>query len=280
MSKTILIVDDDAAFIQPLRKKLCLDGYTVMTAHTGEKAMARLKQYAISLVLLDMMEPHLEGLHICRQIRSHTALPIMVLSACQGTAEKVLLLESGADDYLVKPFDYLELLARIQARMRRDLSFILNESQKPIQIGPLSMHPQTRWVAFKTRKAQLTQKEYDILTLLCEHAGKVLERRVIRNALWPQDRIYQWSRTIDVHIQHLRKKLEPDPSAPELIRTVKGAGYTLSIEPIGPQRRGADKRAGGYAISMPGTRFDIPDKVPEVSHPKPVHKCRLNTRSP
>lgn len=246
MPQTILIADDDTDSVAPLHEKLAFDGHGVVTAETGKQALQAFQQHPVDLVLLDLMEPDMDGLQVCRQIRSASAVPIIILSATQGVAEKVLLLEGGADDYVAKPFDYPELAARIQVRMRRSLNFVLRTSQAPVQIGPLTLHPHTRRVAYNGRSVKLTHKEYDILKLLSQHVDQVTNRRTIRKALWTDACIYSWSRAIDVHIQHIRQKLEDNPSAPQLIRTVKGAGYMLCLKPA----------KGGYPGRIPNQAGD------------------------
>jgi two-component system alkaline phosphatase synthesis response regulator PhoP/OmpR family response regulator RpaB len=171
------------------------------------------------------MLPDMDGIQVCRSIRRQSKVPIILLTAKDGVSDKVLGLESGADDYLVKPFDYLELAARIKAGLRRGADY--RRLSEAIVVGEWELVPQRRQVVIAGRPVRLTKKEYDLLNLLFKNAGQVLDRETIRRALWPEAQIYHWSRTIDVHIQHLRAKLETTPDTPAYITTVPGVGYLL-----------------------------------------------------
>lgn len=221
----VLVVDDNAAIVTTLKDNLTLDGYEAFTAAAGKEALARFEEVRPDILVLDLLLPDLDGLQICRFIRRKSQVPIILLTAKGGVSDKVLGLESGADDYLVKPFDYLELAARIKARLRRGGAY--RELSAVTQVGDWEIVPRRREVAIAGKAVPLTKKEYDLLNLLFKHAGQVLDRETIRQTLWPEAQIYHWSRTIDVHIQHLRAKLEKAPGQPIYITTVPGVGYLL-----------------------------------------------------
>jgi DNA-binding response OmpR family regulator len=221
----ILIVDDDADILTTIRGNLKLDGYTVHTAPSGQKALKYFQtmEYRIDLVVLDLMLPDIDGIQVCRAIRTRSAVPIIMLTAKDSISDKVLGLESGADDYIVKPFDYLELAARIKARLRNPKqAAALNGSANPAGI---SFRPDSLTVAIDKREVVLTRKEFEILQLLVQNAGHGLHRKQIRDDVWPDSNLYSWSRTIDVHIRNLRMKLEKNPQEPDLIKTVPSVGY-------------------------------------------------------
>ena len=222
----ILVVDDDHDILTIIKDNLKLDGYEVFTATLGKKAISIYKKESIDLIVLDLMLPDMDGIQICRAIRTISHVPIIMLTAKDGLSDKVLSLESGADDYIVKPFDYLELAARIKARLRRSKSYLLTD--EVLEVGNLRLNPERREVEVDGNRVLLTKKEFDILSLLFKHAGKVLSRDAIKQEIWPGKKLYKWSRTLDVHIQHLRAKLEKTPEQPKYIITVPGVGYMLS----------------------------------------------------
>jgi len=230
---SILIVDDDNDILATIKGNLKLDGYSVHTASSGQKALKYFQTagYRIDLVVLDLMLPDIGGIQVCRAIRTLSAVPIIMLTAKDSISDKVLGLESGADDYIVKPFDYLELAARIKARLRnRKQATVLNGCADPVGI---TFRPDSLTVAVDNREVVLTRKEFEILQLLVQNAGHGLHRKQIRDAVWPDSNLYSWSRTIDVHIRNLRIKLEKNPQEPNLIKTVPSVGY-LYMPPIPP----------------------------------------------
>ena len=228
---TILVVDDDPDIVTIVRDNLLLDGFRVLTAETGEAAIAAIKQHNPDLVVLDLMLPDTDGLQICRTVRAKSAVPIIILTAKDGVSDRVLGLEVGADDYLVKPFDYLELAARIKARLRRPSVF--REERSEIACGPLVLNVARRVVAIADREIGLTPKECDVLRMLVMHCGQVVERQRMVTELWADAGLYKHTRTIDVHIQHLREEIEADPNRPRYILTVPGVGYQCSANPDG-----------------------------------------------
>jgi len=222
----ILVVDDDSDILTIIKDNLKLDGYEVFTATLGKDAISIFDKKPIDLIVLDLMLPDMDGIQICRAVRANSHVPIIMLTAKDGLSDKVLSLESGADDYIVKPFDYLELAARIKARLRRSKSYL--SAEEVLEVGTLRLSPERREVKVDGGRVLLTKKEFDILSLLFKHAGKVLSRNTIKQEIWPGKQLYKWSRTLDVHIQHLRAKLEKNPEQPQYILTVPGVGYMLS----------------------------------------------------
>lgn len=222
----ILVVDDDYDILTIIRDNLEFDGYTVFTAALGKDAISIFKKESIDLIILDLMLPDMDGIQICRVTRANSHVPIIMLTAKDGVSDKVLGLESGADDYIVKPFDYLELAARIKARLRRSKTYLYKYDV--LKVGNLQLKPERREVELDGGQVTLTKKEFDILSLLFKYAGRVLDRDTIKMKIWPNQKLYKWSRTLDVHIQRLRAKLEKNPERPQYIVTIPGIGYMLS----------------------------------------------------
>ena len=218
----ILVIDDDPDILKILKDNLELDGYRVCTAKLGKDALAIFQKRHVDLVILDLMLPDMDGIQVCRAIRAHSDVSIILLTAKDSVTDKVLGLEHGADDYMVKPFDYLEVAARIKARLRRSKS--VNASHEVHESGNIRLDPNSYNVLVDGCQIKLTKKEFDLLHLLLEHSDKVLERDHIRQALWPDSNLYKWSRTIDVHIMNLRAKLAGNAGC---IVTVSGVGYML-----------------------------------------------------
>ncbi|MBU8848173.1 MAG: response regulator transcription factor [Desulfobacterales bacterium] len=222
----ILVVDDDPDILTIIKDNLELDGYKVFTAALGKDALSIFKKEYINLIILDLMLPDMDGIQICRATRINSHVPIIMLTAKDSVSDKVLGLESGADDYIVKPFDYLELAARVKAQLRRIKSYLSTDDV--FQVGNLKLKPARRELTIDGAVITLTKKEFDILSLLFRHAGKALDRDTIKMEIWPEQKLYKWSRTLDVHIQRLRAKLEKNPEQPRYILTIPGIGYMLS----------------------------------------------------
>lgn len=220
-------MDDDQDILRILKDNLELDNYQVMTARTGKDALQCFDKYSIDLIVLDLSLPDVDGIQICRSIREKSSVPIVMLTARDRVPDKVLGLESGADDYMAKPFDYLELAARIRACLRRNAS--IPNPVKALQIGDLKIDVSKNTVSKKDQKVVLTQREFNLLALLARNADRVMDRTTIRRTLWPDGDLYRDSRAIDVHIQHLRSKLEDNPADPRYIMTVQGVGYRLAM---------------------------------------------------
>lgn len=222
MQGLILIVDDDMDILSVLKANLELHGFVVKTAQNWSSAERELSNTIPDLIILDIMLPDGNGVEICRSLRGRFPdLPIMMLTAKDKVSDKVLGLESGADDYIVKPFETLELIARIKACLRR----VRHDLSERIIIDDIVIDVKQRNVTLKGKELILTPKEYELLFYLVTHRGEVLTRENIRKHLWKESSIYSWSRVIDVHIQHLRQKIEKNPSKPVYILTVPGVGY-------------------------------------------------------
>jgi DNA-binding response OmpR family regulator len=226
-SARILLVDDDPDILRILKDNLELDNFRVIRAMTGKEALQCFEKYSIALIVLDLSLPDIDGIQVCRLIREKSSVPIIMLTARDRVPDKVLGLESGADDYMAKPFDYLELVARIRACLRRNGP--VSSVAEILQIGNLRIDVSKNTVYRKGQKIVLTQREFNLLVLLARNADRVMDRTIIRRALWPDGDLYRDSRAIDVHIQHLRSKLEDNPADPRYIMTVQGVGYMLAV---------------------------------------------------
>ncbi len=222
----ILLVDDDPDILTIIKDNLELDGYRVITATQGKDAFSVFQQKEINLIILDLMLPDIDGIQVCRAIRTDSNVPIIMLTAKDSVSDKVLGLESGADDYIVKPFDYLELAARIKAQLRRSDTYV--SETEVFKVGHLKLNPEKREVEVGGSLVCLTKKEFDILFLLFKHRDRVLDRDTIKTKIWPNQKLYKWSRALDVHIQRLRAKVEKNPEHPQYIQTVPGVGYMLT----------------------------------------------------
>jgi DNA-binding response OmpR family regulator len=226
MNTRILAIDDDKDILKVLKANLELHEYEVDTADSWKKAQEVLSKRPPGLMILDIMLPDGDGIEICQQLKKESPqLPIIMLTAKDKVSDKVFGLESGADDYVVKPFETLELLARIKACLRRVTPSIIKDN---VIIGDIAIDIKKRLVTVSGKAIELTPKEFELLCLFINNRGEVLSREKIRKNLWKNSQIYSWSRVIDVHIQHLRQKLEKDPSNPQYIHTVPGAGYRLT----------------------------------------------------
>ncbi len=223
---TILLVDDDPDILTILKDNLELDGYRVIISQTGRQALKAYEERVPGLIVLDLSLPDVDGIQVCRRIREESDVPILMLTARDLVTDKVLGLETGADDYMVKPFDYLELAARIRALLRRGGSIAAQE--EALETGPFRVEPSSKGVWKDGEKIELTNREYALLLLLLRNTGKALSRTVIRHALWPKGELARDTRTIDVHVRHLRAKLEDDPGEPRFLVTVPGVGYMFS----------------------------------------------------
>ena len=228
----ILLVEDDPDILTILQDQLVLDGYEVETATAGKKALEVFQHFNPDLVLLDLNLPDMDGLRVCQRIRTKTkSTAIIMITARDALCDKVRGFETGCDDYIVKPFEYLEVQARIRAVLRRKaLSAERMTRQGTIDCGPIRIHTHKRTVEVDGRPAKLTKKEYDLLELLASYPDKVLDREFIIRELWPNKEIYSWSRALDVHVLRLRQKIEPDPEYPRFIVTHPGVGYRFSTE--------------------------------------------------
>ena len=225
MSKKVLVVDDEKLIVKGIRFSLEQDGMEVDAAYDGEEAleMAREKEYDI--ILLDLMLPKLDGLGVCQQIREFSNVPIVMLTAKGDDMDKILGLEYGADDYITKPFNILEVKARIKAIMRRMTQAAPKEEKAKVVVsGDLRLDCESRRVFIAGKEINLTAKEFDLLELLVFNPNKVYSRENLLNIVWG----YEYPgdvRTVDVHIRRLREKIEQNPSDPKYVQTKWGVGY-------------------------------------------------------
>jgi two-component system response regulator MprA len=217
----ILAVDDDPEILNLLSRGLKFEGYEVETAETGEKAIARFRESAPDLVLLDVMMPGIDGIEVAREMRKLRDTPVLMLTAKDAVTDKVAGLDAGADDYIVKPFVFDELLARIRAHLRRKLP---GEAQL-LQFSDLTLNTATHEVRRNGQLIELTSKEFELLMLFLQHPRQVLNREFIYDKVWGYD-FGGESNIIEVYVRYLRSKLETN-SRTKLIHTVRGVGYVL-----------------------------------------------------
>jgi DNA-binding response OmpR family regulator len=221
----ILLVDDEHSVQKLLAYPLRKEGYEVVSALDGREALDRLRDDEFDLVVLDVMLPKVDGFDVCRQIRASSAVPIIMLTAKAEEIDKVLGLELGADDYITKPFSVREFRSRVKAVLRRaELTRDDDVEEEPIEDGDLRIDFEKRQVEVRGELARLTYVEFEILAALARSPGRVFSRTMLLERVWG-DSAYRDPRTIDVHIRHLREKLERDPRHPELIFTMRGVGY-------------------------------------------------------
>lgn len=227
MKKRILVVDDEKVIVKGIKFSLEQEGYEIDSAYDGDEALVLAKAHAYDLIILDVMLPKKDGLEVCRTIRGFSTMPIIMLTAKGEDMDKILGLEFGADDYMTKPFNILELKARIKAIIRRNV-FVNNqkdqESNKSLETGDLLVQTESRRVFVREEEANLTAKEFDLLELFMTHPSKVYSREQLLNIVWGYD--YPGDvRTVDVHVRRLREKIEQNPSEPKYIHTKWGVGY-------------------------------------------------------
>jgi DNA-binding response OmpR family regulator len=224
-SSTILLVDDEDSIQKLLAYPLEREGYRVLQARDGVEALEQFASERVDLVVLDITLPKLDGLEVCKRLRAESEVPIIMLTARDDELDKVLGLELGADDYITKPFSIREFRSRVRALLRRAaVSRQFDEDGEVISAQGLTIDLARRVVEVGGNRVQLTYVEFELLRILASHPGRVYSRRMLLEALWG-GADYREPRTIDVHVRHLREKLEPDPAEPEYILTVRGVGY-------------------------------------------------------
>ncbi len=224
-SARILLVDDEESIQTLLSFPLRKDGYEVVLAADGDEALKRFGEGTFDLVVLDVMMPVLDGFEVCKRLRARSTVPIIMLTAKTEEIDKVLGLELGADDYITKPFSVREFRSRVKAVLRRAaLAQPDDQFEEAIREGELVIDFERRQVTARSEPVRLTYVEFEVLAALARNPGRVFSRTMLLERVWG-DSSYRDPRTIDVHIRHLREKLEAEPKHPELILTVRGVGY-------------------------------------------------------
>ncbi|MDC3415743.1 response regulator transcription factor [Aquibacillus salsiterrae] len=227
MNHKVLIVDDEQSIVTLLKYNIEQAGFITDVAYTGTSGLEKAMKESFDLIVLDLMLPEMDGTEVCKQLRRHQIdTPILMLTAKDDEFDKVLGLELGADDYLTKPFSPKEVVARIKAILRRTIKNE-NPEQKPlITIGDLTIYPEQYEVMMNNEILTFTRKEFELLLYLARHKGKVLSRDQLLSAVWNYDFVGD-TRIVDVHVSHLREKIEPDSKHPIYIKTIRGLGYKL-----------------------------------------------------
>ncbi|MCB0873576.1 MAG: response regulator transcription factor [Thermoleophilia bacterium] len=227
MAERIMVVEDEAAIRKVVEYALKDAGFEVVSVARGDEALTEIEGQSIDLVVLDLMLPGVDGLEVCRRIRAERGTPIIILSARGEELDKVLGLELGADDYVTKPFSPRELVSRVRANLRRARPE--PERGQALRAGDLEIDPVARTVMRDEDEIHLTFSEFEILHKLAASPRRVFTREELMNHLW-QGSFFGDLRSVDVHVRHLRQKVEIDPSSPKLIRTVRGVGYAFGSE--------------------------------------------------
>ncbi len=224
MAKKVLVVDDEKLIVKGIRFSLEQDGMEVDCAYDGEEGLEKAKTNAYDIILLDLMLPKMDGLSVCQQIREFSNVPVVMLTAKGDDMDKIMGLEYGADDYITKPFNILEVKARIKAIMRRTGKPAAEEKTKVVEAGDLVLNCESRRVTIAGKEINLTAKEFDVLELLVLTPNKVYSRENLLDIVWGHE--YPGDvRTVDVHIRRLREKIEENPSDPKYVHTKWGVGY-------------------------------------------------------
>ena len=232
MAKRILVVDDETSIVDILRFNLQREGYEVLAAYDGTEGLEKARSQAPDLILLDVMLPGMDGFHVCEELRKTDRLtPIIMLTAREEERDRVMGLELGADDYVVKPFSVRELLARVRTNIRRQ-AVLTEENGEPsglLQAGRLAVDPDRQTVLKDGAAVDVSQREFELLRLLAASPGTVFSREQLLSRVWNYD-YFGDTRAVDVAVRRLREKLEDDPAAPTLLCTRRGGGYYLSGE--------------------------------------------------
>ena len=223
----ILVVDDEQVLVKGIKFNLEHEGYQVETGYDGEQAVELARDGGFDLIILDLMMPKIDGLQACMRIREFSNVPVIMITAKGEDADKIMGFECGADDYITKPFNILELKARVRALLRRSGATEQKQSGGVLTVGHIKLDPGERSAWKEGRDVELTAKEFDLMELLMRNPGRVYSRENLLNVVWGYEYIGDY-RTVDVHVRRLREKLELDPANPEYIRTKWGVGYYLS----------------------------------------------------
>ena len=227
---TILVVEDEDSFVEALTVGLKREGFRVQVASDGAEALDVFDAIRPDLVLLDVMLPKISGIDVCREIRRKSSVPIIMVTAKGGEIDTVVGLEVGADDYVTKPYRLRELVARMRAVLRRraNEAATYELSGEALQVGDVALDPQRHEVTIRGEVVSLPLKEFELLELLLANAGHVLPRETLIDRVWGSDYVGD-TKTLDVHVKRLRAKVEPDPSAPTRIVTIRGLGYKYDV---------------------------------------------------
>lgn len=226
-NKKVLIVDDEEHIRELIKFNLKKEGYDTEVAVNGAEALKIIREIKFDLILLDLMLPEIDGLEVCKEIRRNeetSDIPVMMITAKGEEFDKVLGLELGADDYITKPFSIRELMARVKALLRRSN---VKKEENIIKFGDVVVNFKTREVTKGTQNVELTLKEFELLKLLIKNKGNILTRELLLDKIWGYEYIGE-TRTVDVHIRHLRKKIESDDKNPQYIQTIRGVGYKFT----------------------------------------------------
>lgn len=230
MSKKILVVDDEKPISDIIKFNLEKEGYEVVVAFDGEEALEKVESEKPDLLVLDLMLPKIDGLEVAKQVRAKYTTPIIMATAKNSELDKVLGLELGADDYVTKPFSNRELVARVKANLRRQevvTSAVEDGREADIQIGDLTIHPDSYTVTKRGENINLTHREFELLHYLAQHQGQVINRENLLQTVWGYD-YFGDVRTVDVTVRRLREKIEDNPSHPQWLITRRGVGYFLA----------------------------------------------------
>lgn len=225
---SILVVDDEREIVRALRRALSANGYTVLSASSGEEALEVFAQLRPDVLLLDLLLPGMSGLEVCRRVRSVSNIPIIVLSVKGAERDKVEALDLGADDYVAKPFGMDEVLARVRVALRRTIQ-PMSGAEPRFEQGSLSVDFAQRQVLLEGREIRLTPTEYDLLKALVTYRGKVLTRQMLLQAVWGNT-VHARTHSLHVYVAQLRQKIEPLPERPQFILTIPGVGYRFNDE--------------------------------------------------